>query len=192
MTSILPRPVLADVIPGGLVRDATLVLGSTAFLGLIANVVIPLPFTPIPLSLSTFAVLLIGAALGPWRGGLATALYLAAGMAGMPWFAAQNSGWAFASFGYVIGYVLAALLVGSLARRGADRSMRHSVWVMLLGNLAVYAGGVPWLMAWSNLGLGEALMLGAAPFLVGDAIKVVLAAGALPAAWKLVHDRNGR
>lgn len=192
MTSILPRPVLADVIPGGLVRDATLVLGSTAFLGLIANVVIPLPFTPIPLSLSTFAVLLIGAALGPWRGGLATALYLAAGMAGMPWFAAQNSGWAFASFGYVIGYVLAALLVGSLARRGADRSMRHSVWVMLLGNLAVYAGGVPWLMAWSNLGLGEALMLGAAPFLVGDAIKVALAAGALPAAWKLVHDRNGR
>lgn len=184
----LPRPVLAEAIPGGRVRDVTLVVGSAAFVGLVGNVAVPLPFTPVPLSLATFAVLLAGAALGPLRAGLGMGLYLLAGMAGMPWFAEQNSGWAFSSFGYIVGYVLAAVLVGMFARRGADRSVARTAGVMVLGNLMIYAIGVPWLMAFVGVGLGQALVLGVVPFLIGDALKVLLAAGVLPATWRLVGE----
>jgi biotin transport system substrate-specific component len=184
----LPRPVLADALPGGRVRDVTLVVGSAAFVGVVGNVAIPLPFTPVPLSLATFAVLLTGAALGPWRAGLGMSLYLLAGVGGMPWFAEQNSGWAFASFGYIAGYVLAAVLVGMAARRGADRSVLGTAGVMVAGNLAIYALGVPWLMGFLGVGLTDALLLGVAPFLLGDAIKLLLAAGLLPATWKLLGE----
>lgn len=187
---VLPRPVLADALPGGLVRDVTLVVGSAAFLGIVANVAVPLPFTPVPLSLATFAVLLTGAALGPWRAGLSMLLYLGAGMAGMPWFAEQNSGWGFPSFGYIVGYVLAAVLVGMLARRGADRTVLSTAGVMVLGNLMIYAAGVPWLMVSLGVGLPQALALGAVPFLIGDAIKVALAAAVLPATWRFVNGRS--
>jgi biotin transport system substrate-specific component len=186
----LPRPVLAEAIPGGRVRDVTLVVGSAAFVGLVGNVAVPLPFTPVPLSLATFAVLLAGAALGPLRAGLGMGLYLLAGMAGMPWFAEQNSGWAFSSFGYIVGYVLAAVLVGMFARRGADRSVARTAGVMVLGNLMIYAIGVPWLMAFVGVGLGQALVLGVVPFLIGDALKVLLAAGVLPATWRLVGESD--
>ena len=186
----LPRPVLAEAIPGGRVRDVTLVVGSAAFVGLVGNVAVPLPFTPVPLSLATFAVLLAGAALGPLRAGLGMGLYLLAGMAGMPWFAEQNSGWAFSSFGYIVGYVLAAVLVGMFARRGADRSVARTAGVMVLGNLMIYAIGVPWLMAFLGVGLGQALVLGVVPFLIGDALKVLLAAGVLPATWRLVGESD--
>src|SRR5690606_23621109 len=87
-----------------------------------AQLVVPLPFTPVPLSLSTFAVLLTGLALGPRRALLSTVLYLALGTAGVPIFADQGSGWAFASYGYVVGYVAAAVIAGAAARRRADRS----------------------------------------------------------------------
>ena len=117
ITSVSPRT-LADVIPGGLVRSIALVIGGALFVGLSAQVVIPLPFTPVPLSLQTFSVLLVGAALGSLRGLISMALYLMAGVAGVPWFASQHSGWAFASFGYIVGFVAAAWLVGMLAERG--------------------------------------------------------------------------
>jgi biotin transport system substrate-specific component len=184
----MPRPVLVDALPGWLVRDVSLVLGSAAFLGIVGNIAVPLPFTPVPLSLATFAVLLTGAALGPWRAGLGMLLYLAAGAAGMPWFAEQNSGWNFPSFGYIIGYVLAAVLVGALARRGADRTTARTAAVMVLGNLAIYAVGVPWLMVSLGVDLGRALTLGLLPFLIGDALKVLLAAGTLRATWRLIGD----
>lgn len=187
MTVAYPRRVLADAIPGGIVRDVVLVTSSALFVGLAAQVAIPLPFTPVPLSLATFAVLLTGAALGPVRGGLGLLLYLTAGMAGMPWFSEQGSGWNFPSFGYIVGFVLAAVLVGALARRGGDRTVPRTAALMVLGNLAIYAAGVPWLMASINVGLAEALTLGVAPFLVGDALKLLLAAGLLPGAWKMVQ-----
>jgi biotin transport system substrate-specific component len=140
------------------------------------------------LSLATFAVLLTGATLGPWRAGLGMGLYLVAGMAGMPWFAEQNSGWNFPSFGYIVGYVLAAVLVGMLARRGADRTVASTAGIMVLGNLLIYAVGVPWLMLSIGVDLGRALVLGVLPFLIGDAIKLALAAGLLPASWRLVDE----
>lgn len=189
MTAIaLPRKrVLADVIPGGLVRDAALVLGGAAFVGLLAQFAIPLSFTPVPLTLGTFAALLTGAALGSLRGLLSVGLYMVAGMAGVPWFAGHTSGFGFPSFGYVIGFVAAAALVGSLAQRGADRTVARTAALMVLGNVVIYAIGLPYLMASTGMDLQTGLAKGVVPFLAGDAIKIAIAAGLLPAAWKLVQ-----
>jgi biotin transport system substrate-specific component len=189
----LPRTrVLADAIPGGLVRDAVLVLTGTGLIALSAQVAVPLWFTPIPLSLQTLAVVLTGAALGMRRGGLSALLYLLAGMAGAPWFAQQHSGWQFASFGYILGFVAAGVLVGWLAQRGGDRTVARTAGTMALGNLAIYALGVPWLMGFAGIPLAKALALGVAPFLLGDALKIAVAAGLLPAAWKLVERVESR
>ncbi len=184
------RRVLADVVPGGLVRDVALVLGGAAVLGILGQVALPLPFTPVPLSLGTLAALLVGASLGPVRGMASAGLYLAAGVAGIPWFAQHGAGWQFASFGYIIGFVLAAGLVGALARRGADRTVASTAGTMVLGNVVIYACGLPWLMGFVGVGLSEGLALGVLPFLVGDAVKIAVAAGLLPATWRLV-DRVG-
>lgn len=189
-TDLAPRrPVLADLVPGALVRDVALVVGAAALTGLAAQVSVPLPFTPVPISLQTFTVLLSGAALGPLRGGLGMALYLVAGLAGVPWFSEQRSGFDFPSFGYIVGFVVAAILVGWLARRGLDRSVAGSVGIMVLGNLIIYAFGVPWLANSLGIDLPTALEFGAWPFLIGDALKIALAAGLLPAAWWLARDR---
>lgn len=190
-TSLAPRHmVLADLIPGARVRDASLVLVGTAFLIVAGQIAIPLWFTPVPLSLATFAVVISGATLGPARAAMSTLLYLALGVAGAPIFAAHAAGWSFASFGYIVGYVPAAIVVGSLARRRADRSVLATVAVACLGSLLIYAAGVPWLVRYLGVDLGRGLELGVYPFLVGDAIKAVAAALLLPAAWKLV-DQHG-
>ncbi|HVM23808.1 MAG TPA: biotin transporter BioY [Candidatus Limnocylindrales bacterium] len=189
-TLAAPRRVLADLVPGGLARDVALVAAAAAFTGLAAQVAIPLPFTPVPLSLQTFAVLLSAAALGPYRAGAAMLLYLAAGVGGVPWFAEQRAGVGFPSFGYIVGFVLAAALVGWLARRGADRSVVGTAGIMVIGNLAIYAIGVPYLAFAIGVGLPEAVMLGAVPFLAGDALKILLAAGLLPTAWWLAGTRR--
>jgi biotin transport system substrate-specific component len=189
-TTLAARPgVLADLVPGGLARDVALVVGAAAFTGLAAQVAIPLPFTPVPLSLQTFAVLLAAAALGPYRAGAAMLLYLAAGAGGLPWFAEQRAGIGFPSFGYIVGFVVAAALVGWLARRGADRSVAGTAAIMVLGNLVIYAIGVPYLAMAIGVGLPEAVMLGAVPFLLGDGLKIALAAGLLPAAWWVAGRR---
>jgi len=187
----LRRPgVLADLVPGGIVRDVALVVGAAALTGLSAQIAIPLPFTPVPITLQTFAVLLTAAALGPMRAATAMLLYLAVGVAGVPWFAQQNAGWAFPTFGYVIGFVVAATLVGALARRGADRSVVGTIGLMVGGNLVIYAIGVSYLAAAIGVGLPEAIGLGMTPFLIGDGLKILLAAGLLPAAWRLAGERQ--
>jgi len=181
--------VLADLVPGALIRGFVLVVGAAALTGVAAQIAVPLPFTPVPLSLQTLTVLLAGAALGPMRGGMAMLLYLVAGLVGVPWFSEQQSGWAFASFGYIIGFVVAAIVVGAFARRGTDRTVIGAVWLMALGNLVIYAIGVTWLASWLAVDLPTALDYGVWPFLVGDALKIALAAGLLPAAWKLAGYR---
>ena len=189
LVSASPRT-LGDVVPGGLVRNVALVVGGTLFVALSALVQIPLPFTPVPLSLQTFAVLLAGAALGSRRGAASMALYLLAGMAGVPWFAAHQSGWAFASFGYVVGFVAAAWLAGRLAEAGADRHVVKNTGLLVVGNVVIYAFGVTGLVAATGMGVSTALAKGVAPFLVGDLIKIAVAAALLPAAWKLVGSRR--
>jgi biotin transport system substrate-specific component len=186
------RRVLADVVPGGGVRDVALVIGAAVLTGLAAQVAIPLPFTPVPLSLQTFTVLLSAAALGPYRAGAAMLLYVAAGISGVPWFAEQRSGVGFPSFGYLIGFIAAALLVGALARRGADRSLAGAALTMILGNLVIYAIGVPYLAMAIGVDLPTAIGLGLTPFLAGDGLKILLATGLLPGAWRLAGgDRYG-
>lgn len=189
MTTLTVRPrVLADLIPGGLVRDLALVAGAAALTGLAAQVAIPL--WPVPVTLQTLTVLLAGAALGPVRGTAAMLVYLGVGAAGVPWFAEQNSGLAFPTLGYVIGFVVAAAVVGALARRRLDRTMVGAIGAMLLGNLVIYAIGVPYLAASLGMDLGQAVSVGAIPFLVGDGLKILLAAGLLPAAWRLADRRS--
>jgi biotin transport system substrate-specific component len=189
VTSVSPRT-LGDVIPGGLVRSIALVIGGAIFVGLTAQVSIPLPFTPVPLTLQTFSVLLVGAALGSVRGASSMALYLLAGVAGIPWFANQQSGWTFASFGYIVGFVAAAWLVGWLAERGADRRVVPTIGMMALGNLVIYVFGIAGLMLLAEMSLGRALTLGVLPFLIGDVIKILLAAVLLPGTWKLINSRQ--
>src|SRR5699024_10979633 len=115
-----------DLVPGRslrAVRTVGLVLGGVTFLAVLSQVVVPLPFTPVPISLATAAVVLLGAGMGPRLAAMSTVTYLLAGMAGAPIFADQGSGWAFASFGYAVGYIPAAVIAGVLARRAADRSV---------------------------------------------------------------------
>ena len=152
--------------------------------------VIPLPFTPVPLSLQTFAVLLVGAALGSWRGLASMALYLLVGIAGVPWFAEGNSGWQLASIGYIVGFVPAAWLVGRLAERRADRKPLSAAGAMVLGNLVIYVFGVAGLLIMTPFDLPTAIAKGVVPFLIGDAIKIVAAAALLPATWKAVNARQ--
>lgn len=186
-----PALVLADLVPGARVRDVALTLTGTAFITVAGYIAIPLPFTPVPLSLATFAVLLTGAALGPARGATSALLYLVLGMVGVPLFAGGNAGWAFSSFGYIVGYVIAALLVGSLARRRADRTVLSTLGLAGLGTLTIYACGVPWLAGFLGVDILTAITLGVVPFLIGDAIKIVAMAGLLPGTWRLV-DRAHR
>lgn len=189
--------VLADLIAGDRSRtarlawDVTLVVGAAAMVGALAQVSIKLSFTPVPITGQTLGVLLAGASLGWRRGAAAMALYGLAGIAGVPWFAGATSGYVGASFGYIIGFFLAAAACGYLAERGADRSVLGSVPAMIAGEILIYLAGVTWLAVDLHVGVGTALHLGFTPFVIGDAIKAAIAAGLLPAAWKLVSRRPG-
>lgn len=179
-------PVLVDLLPKSRVKDAALIVAGTALLAVASQILVPLWFTPVPLSLATFAVLLVGASLGPARAALSVGLYMAVGIAGVPVFAGFASGWGGASFGYVFGYLAAAIAVGALARRGADRTVLGTVGAAVIGSALIYAFGVPWLMAATGVGFGQALVLGVVPFLVGDALKAAAAAALLPSTWKAI------
>ncbi|MFE9449359.1 biotin transporter BioY [Streptomyces sp. NPDC006739] len=184
-----PGVVLADLLPASRVRDAALVLGGAVLTGLAAQLAVPVPGSPVPVTGQTFAALLVGTTLGARRGFLSLALYALAGVAGVPWFADAGSGAGAVSFGYVLGMLLASAVVGALARRGADRGVWRMAGTMILGEAVVYAVGVPYLALAAGLSASQAIALGLTPFLVGDALKAALAMGVLPAAWKLVDKR---
>lgn len=197
MTTLNPslsRPgTLADLIPGSgavaLVRDAGLVIGGAALTGVAAQVSIPLSFTPVPLTLQTFSVLLVGASLGWLRGTLSMLVYLAVPMVGVPWFANgsdySNPALKY-TYGYLIGFVLAAALVGFLSSRGNDRQFVSSFGEMALASAVIYVVGVSVLMATAGLGVADGIAEGVAPFIPGDLVKALAAAGLLPLAWKLL------
>jgi biotin transport system substrate-specific component len=181
--------VLADLLPGTLVRDVLLVVGAAGFVGLLAQISIHLSFTPVPITGQTLGVLVAGTALGSKRGAASMAVYGLAGVAGVPWFADHASGYVGATFGYILGFVLSAALCGFLAERGADRKVLKSLPAMLAGELALYACGVTWLAISLHVGAGAALSLGFTPFVVGDLVKAAAAALLLPGAWKLAGRR---
>ncbi|CAM5530483.1 biotin synthase [Streptomyces tanashiensis] len=188
--SLRAGTVLADLIPASRARDIALVVGGAALTGLAAQLSVPVPGSPVPVSGQTFAALLVGTALGARRGFLALALYAVAGMAGVPWFAQATSGYGMPSFGYILGMLLASTVVGALARRGADRSVLRTAGAMVLGSAIIYAVGVPYLALATGMTFGQAVAAGLTPFLIGDALKAALAMGALPAAWKLVGRKG--
>jgi biotin transport system substrate-specific component len=168
-------------------RDLFLITIGALLAAVFAQIRIPLPFTPVPLTGQTFAVLLVGAALGSKRGAASLMLYTLMGALGLPFFAGGESGLAYMSgptLGYLAGFVAAAYVVGLLAERGLERSVRTSLVPFLAGTLIIYLFGAGWLAV--LFGVEQALLLGVLPFIVGDAIKLVMAALALPAAWKLV------
>ncbi|MFD6423053.1 biotin transporter BioY [Streptomyces sp. NPDC060198] len=185
--------VLADLLPAVRNRaavDAALVLGGAALTGLAAQIAVPIPGSPVPVTGQTFAALLIGSALGARRGFLSMALYAVVGMAGVPWFSGGTSGAGGASFGYILGMLLAATVVGALARRGGDRSVLRTAGTMVVGSALTYAVGVPYLALSTGMSASAAIAAGLTPFLIGDAVKALLAMGALPASWKLLGRRG--
>lgn len=183
LTATAPR-VLADVVPHTRWREAAVVAGGSLFVGLAAQIAIPLPFTPVPLTLQTFAVLLTAAALGSMRGVMSMVLYAALGVIGVPWFAQGSSGFSAPSFGYIIGFIVAAAVVGRIAESGATRTVGRTTLLMISGNAIIYAVGVTWLALTIHTGAAEAISLGLVPFVLGDAIKIAAAAGLLPLAWR--------
>ncbi|AVZ73038.1 biotin transporter BioY [Streptomyces lunaelactis] len=186
--SVTARPgaVLADLLPASRTKDIALVLGGAVLTGIAAQIAVPVPGSPVPVSGQTFAALLVGTALGARRGFLSLALYAVVGMAGMPWFAEGASGYAMPSFGYILGMLLAATVVGALARRGADRSVLRTAGAMVAGSVIIYAVGVPYLSLATGMSFSAAIAAGLVPFLIGDALKAALAMGALPTTWKLI------
>ena len=169
--------------------DAALVLAGSLLIALSAQVAILLPFSPVPVTGQTLAVLLVGALLGSRRGSLAVLTYVVQGLAGLPVFAGGAFGLVRLlgpTGGYLVGFVAAAFLVGLLAERGWDRRVSTTAAAMTLGNLVIYATGALWLAAFVG-GLDQALALGVAPFIPGDLLKIGAAALLLPAGWRLLR-----
>lgn len=182
--------ILADYLvgPRTLGKDALLVLAGSALIGLMAQVAIPLPFTPVPVTGQTLAVLLVGALLGSRRGMLTVAVYLAEGILGLPVFAGGTSGLPRLlgpTGGYLIGFLAAAGVTGYLCERGWDRIVPTAVLAMLAGNGVIYLFGLPWLACF--VGAERALALGLWPFIPGDLIKIALASLFLPAGWQALR-----
>ncbi|MGB8212447.1 MAG: biotin transporter BioY [Anaerolineales bacterium] len=169
------------------VRDILLVIGGSLFVAGMAQIRIPLPFTPVPITGQTFAVLLVGAVFGTRRGIASLLLYLALGIMGLPFFAGGARGLAYLlgpTGGYLVGFVIAAGLVGMLAARGMDRRIPSALLAFLAGEIVIYLFGVAWLSVF--LGIQRAIVGGLLPFLIGDAIKLVAAGFVTPAGWALV------
>ena len=195
MHTTYPTRTIANVfVPRTVVNTALLMVGFALLTALAAQVRFHIPGTPVPVTGQTFAVLLAGAALGSRAGAGSQAIYWLMGAVGLPVFAQANGGWGAATgatFGYLFGFIVAAWLVGALAERGRDRTVRSAIPAFLAGNLVIYAFGVPWLMysVPSITTIGGALAVGFVPFIAFDAIKIVLAGVALPTAWKLTKTR---
>jgi biotin transport system substrate-specific component len=178
----------------GLLTDVLLVLAGTGFVAVAAQVSISLPFTPVPITGQTFAVVLVGASLGALLGLASLGLYLFVGALGAPVYADHAHGWSVLTGptgGYIVGFVLAAAMVGFLAQRRWDRRFSSAVTAMLTGNVVIYLVGLPWLAAKIDSGLEDTLEAGLYPFVVGDLLKLYLAGALLPAAWAAVSRMRG-
>jgi len=167
-----------------LLSDAGLVIAFSLFTGLMAHIAIPLPFTPVPITGQTFAVLLCGAVLGARLGTASMLLYITEGVVGLPVFAAAPGA---ASYGYLAGFVAAAFIVGWFADLGWTKDLPRTIIAMIAGEVAIYFFGLLWLAHF--VPAEKVLDFGLYPFLIGDAIKLAAAAVVLPAGWRLSRNR---
>jgi biotin transport system substrate-specific component len=185
----LPRRVSFAVLHSAVVVSAFALLTAA-----LAQVRIPLGFTPVPVTGQTLAVLLSGAVLGAKRGAASQALYWLLGMVGLPFYSNGTGGWSVATgptMGYLVGFILAAAVVGRLAEHRQDRSVLRSITAMTLGSIVIYVFGASWLAFSLDIplatGESNATELGITPFLLGDIIKMCLAGAATAGAWRLIH-----
>lgn len=180
----------ADILrPSGRVSsiayDTLLVITGSILIALSAKVAFPVPFSPVPVTGQTFAVLLMGALLGSRRGVLAVLAYMAEGISGLPVFTGAGAGFVYLlgpTGGYIAGFAAAAGITGLLAEKGWDRNIFTTAAAMAAGSAAIYLFGVLWLSLYAG---GKAVSLGLIPFIPGDIVKIALAALILPAGWKL-------
>ncbi len=174
-------------------RSLGLVLGFSLLTALAAQIVIPLPWSPVPITGQTFAVLLTGALLGSRLGALALMVYLLEGALGLPFFAAGGSGTGRLMFsptsGYLLSYPAAAFLTGWLAERGWDKRFLTAAAAMVLGSVVILLCGWSWLAIWFR-NPAYAASIGVLPFIPGDIIKIALAAAALPFGWSVLRNRR--
>lgn len=213
-----PRTLIDAVVPlyrpddrvYAIARDVAIMVGFALFVALCAQIAVRLPWTTVPITGQTFAVLVAGGALGAWRGAGALSIYMLLGIAMpvfapgsgvvegtwgvhfiLPWSGADGVVWSLSSGGYIVGFIAAAALVGWLAERGWDRKQ----WVhlsMFLGNAVLYIPGLLWLNIDAADGdWAKTLEWGLYPFIVGDMMKLFLASLTLPAAWALVAKLRG-
>jgi biotin transport system substrate-specific component len=187
------RPVLADRLPKSLTGDAVVVIGVAAFMSLVAQVSFKLPNNPVPITGQTFGVLLSAAAVGPVRGLAGQLLYVVLGWIGLPVFAGGSHGWSVihsGTGGYLVGFLLATLLIGWQARHGVDRRVDTLAGSFLLATALIYVPGVWWLAHVYHWSYPVAIAKGAAPFILGDLLKALAAGALIPVVWKLVGDRK--
>lgn len=179
------------LVDSSLLADAIKVGVGIVFLALLAQLRVQIG--PVPVTGQTLGVLLLGASYGLSLGAATTLGYLALGALGLPLFAGGAGGWAYLTGptgGYLVGFVLAAALLGYLARRGWDRRLLSCLLALVLASLAIYLPGLAWLHYGSGLDWQVALSVGLLPFLAGDLVKLAIAAAALPLAWRLVAREN--
>lgn len=199
MTALAESLGRRDSRTAALATDAVLVLTGSLVVAGFAQLYVRLPFTPVPITGQTLAVLLVGGALGALRGGASLLLYIGWIAMGLP-FASEGKGGsellaaASATGGYLWGFVVAAAIVGFLAERGWDRDLGRAIAAMFIGSVVIYLFGVPWLASALDVPvvaegseLNDALEFGMYPFVVGDVLKLLLAGVALPAAWRLTR-----
>jgi biotin transport system substrate-specific component len=193
-----PRPhglVLADAIPGARARDAALVVAGAALTALLAQVAVHVPGSPVPVTGQTLAVGLVGATLGARRGAASLLLYVLAGLV-LPIYADGSSGWDTvwsASGGYLVGFVIAAAVIGRLAELGGDRRVATAALAFVVGQLIVFVPGVIGLKLAANQDWGWTIHNGFSIFIVGGLIKAAVGAAVMPSAWGLVRrfERKG-
>ena len=191
LSDVVPRPRVRSL---RVAREVSLIGGFALLTAVLAQIRIPLGFTPVPVTGQTLAVLLAGATLGAWRGASSQLLYWVLGMVGLPFYSNGTSGWSVATgptMGYLLGFIVAAAVVGRLAEYRHDRHVLTSVAAMTTGSAIIYIFGATWLSI--NLGIpiasGEqnAVALGVTPFLVGDVIKMCLAGLATAGTWRFIN-----
>ncbi len=194
MPALPSRPlVLADLVPAVRARNAGLVALGVLFTALLAQIAVPVPGSPVPITGQTLAVVLTAAALGPVRGVAVQAFYMLAALVGLPFYSEASGGVDVvfgATGGYVVGFIPAAFLIGLAARRGADRSPLKAVPLFIAGQAVIFAVGVPWLAVSAGMSASQALDAGFYPFIIGGLVKAAVASAVLGGAWALTRRRH--
>ena len=193
-TALPSRPlVLADLVPAARARDAGLVALGVLFTALLAQVALPVPGSPVPITGQTLAVVLTAASLGPLRGTAVQVAYILTGLVGLPFYSDASGGYEVvsgATGGYVVGFIPAAYLIGLAAKHGADRNVLKAVPLFIAGQAVIFAVGVPWLAVSTGQSLSWALQNGFYPFILGGLVKAAVAAGVLSTAWRSAQRRS--